>query len=120
MKFFFNRLWNWFRGWFRREPGPLRVERVEELPDQLAKNTLYIAGESGYLWFVAMLCPCSCGQTLYMNLQEKSRPRWTLIDHGNGLVSLSPSVWRQVGCKSHFYLRQGTVVWCDHRADYRS
>ena len=40
------------------------------------------------------------------------RPGWKLRDHWDGTASLAPSVWRKVGCKSHFWLRKGRVEWC--------
>ncbi|WP_391540613.1 DUF6527 family protein [Lignipirellula cremea] len=41
-----------------------------------------------------------------------TRPQWSLIHHSDGAVSLSPSVWREVGCRSHFYFLLCQVVWC--------
>ena len=109
----FRWIWEKIRGWFgpRRE-RPLRTVVVEELPDCLDTNTIYVAGENGHFWFVAMLCPCGCGATLHMSLLADARPRWLLTRHEDGSVSLTPSVWRQVGCRSHFFLVRGKVQWC--------
>jgi hypothetical protein len=82
---------------------------VQEFPDRLAAKCLYIAGESGHLWFVAMVCPCGCGEILKMSLLADARPRWTLNIDRTGLASLSPSIWRQVGCRSHFFLIRGRI-----------
>ncbi|WP_236819161.1 DUF6527 family protein [Alicyclobacillus ferrooxydans] len=59
-----------------------------------------------------MLCPCGCGEVLHMSLHPDGRPRWELTRHPDGTVSLSPSVWRKVGCRSHFFLERGRVRWC--------
>ncbi len=74
--------------------------------------TVYVLGEKQYLWSVALLCPCGCGEALHMSLHDDSRPRWRIRDHRDGTVTLFPSVWRTVGCRSHFFLRRGRVEWC--------
>jgi hypothetical protein len=60
-----------------------------------------------------MLCPCGCGETLHMSLLPDSHPKWKLLRHDDGTVSLHPSVWRTKGCRSHFFLRNGMIVWCE-------
>ncbi len=112
MKKFFISAWTWIRRWFQRKPVRFKTEHVEELPDQLEPATIYIAGEGAHLWFVAMICPCGCGETLHMNLQADTRPRWAVALNANDTVSLTPSVWRKVGCRSHFFFRESEVFWC--------
>lgn len=102
----------WLRGWFRRRPAPIKILRVDELPEELDSKILYVVGEAEYLWFVAMVCPCGCGETLHMNLLLDERPHWNLIEHLDGTASLLPSVWRVKGCRSHFWLKRGIVEWC--------
>lgn len=94
------------------EHEPWATLYVEELPERLTPTTVYVLGEKQYRWSVALLCPCGCGETLHMSLHEDSRPRWRLHDHRDGTVTLFPSVWRRVGCRSHFLLRRGRVEWC--------
>jgi hypothetical protein len=48
---------------------------------------------------------------LYMNLMDDYDPYWKYTIHGK-TISLSPSVNRLVGCKSHFFLRSGKIEWC--------
>lgn len=92
---------------------PYRTVVVEDLlPEQLARRTLYIVQDDGYLEQAAMICPCGCRRILHMNLLTDSRPCWKLTQHANGTVSLHPSVWRQKDCRSHFWFRQGRVYWC--------
>ncbi len=104
--------WDALRSWLRRRPAPLKAVRVEELPEELDGKTLYTVGEAEHLWFAAMVCPCGCGETLYMNLLPDERPRWELTEHSDGTASLTPSVWRVKGCRSHFWLRHGMIEWC--------
>lgn len=89
-----------------------QAQRVEDLPDTFQPLTVYLAGEEGHLWAAALLCPCGCGERIELNLLPQARPCWTVERQPEGTVTLMPSVWRQKGCKSHFYLRRGRIDWC--------
>jgi hypothetical protein len=99
---------------------PYRYEQVEEFPDSLKAHRLYVAGEMGYLWAAAMLCPCGCGDVIELNLLKKARPCWSVHNHSDGSVSLMPSIWRREGCRSHFFLRHGQIEWCRDYAERSS
>lgn len=86
--------------------------RVEDIPDDPAGSTLYFVGEGENLWAAAMLCPCGCGERIELNLLPQVRPRWSAEEHEDHTVTLTPSVWRQSGCRSHFILRRGRINWC--------
>jgi hypothetical protein len=106
-------IWGWLRSWFARPVRPLHTVHVEELPDRLDPKNVYVLGEGKHVWFVAMLCPCGCKQVLQVSLLPDAKPRWKLIEHADdGSITLQPSVWRQIGCRSHFFLRRGIVQWC--------
>lgn len=108
----FQNLSNWFRSWFVR-PYQTRFLSDDDFPKSLRKKTIYIVQENGYLWHASMLCPCECGETLYMNLIPDERPFWRLVKHQNGTVSLHPSVWRKKGCLTHFWFQKGQVHLID-------
>ncbi len=113
---FFRWIWSKIRGWFGPlGERPLKTVVIEELPDRLDAKAVYVGGENGHFWFVALVCPCGCGETLQMSLLADVRPRWTLSRHPDGTASLTPSVWRQVGCRSHFFLVKGRIQWCQNR-----
>ncbi len=97
--------------WLTCRPAQYCTTEVEELPDQLQSKILYVAGENEHLWFAAMTCPCGCGETLSLGLMRNQRPCWTVTRHGDGTASLHPSVSRKVGCKSHFWLKRGKIIW---------
>jgi len=90
----------------------IRFERVDDFPDVLQPATLYVAGEEPYMWAAALLCPCGCGDVIELNLLEQASPRWTVRAHRDGAVTLTPSVWRTEGCRSHFIIRNGRIGWC--------
>lgn len=114
-------LWNYF---FRRPPPPLPspgprpyratfIEDDEELPKSLSPDTVYIVGVPTNEWLAVVVCPCGCGATLFLNLLQQERPYWTWHVDTDAAVTLKPSVWRKVGCKSHFFLRDGNIQWCE-------
>lgn len=92
---------------------PLRLVRVEELPDSLNRRSLYVAGEGPHLWFAAFICPCGCGAAVQLSLMPEGRPRWTLTEHDDGTATLNPSIWRTKGCRSHFWVRRGRIEWVE-------
>lgn len=106
-------VWQWIADRIHRRPAQLETRFVEEIPEPTDPRVLYVVGEGEHHWFTTMACPCGCGETLHMSLMPEGRPRWRLEQHPDGSASLHPSVWRKVGCGSHFYLRQGRVVWCE-------
>lgn len=111
----FMRIWQWITSWFKRAPEPLRTVYLEELPELLDPGIAYVLGEGQHKWFVAMLCPCGCRAMVQMSLLPDAQPRWHLIEHTDKTISLQPSVWRKVGCRSHFFLRRGIIEWCEPR-----
>lgn len=92
-------------------PPAYRVVHLTEDPDELLPETLYAIGENGHLWHVALVCPCGCGAIIALNVLPDASPRWRLYESADG-PTLSPSVWRTTGCRSHFILRRGGVIWC--------
>lgn len=96
----------------QREAGLWLVVECQELLPELEPTTLYLLGEGGQVWQAVMVCPCGCGETLHMSTLADDWPRWKVQRHEEGTASLSPSVWRKVGCRSHFWLRQGRIDWC--------
>ena len=94
--------------WIQRDR--LRSVAVDELPDSLAQRRLYLIG-SGVPWSAALMCPCGCGEVIQLSLLPDDSPSWTVSFDREGLPTLSPSVWRTKGCRSHFFLRHGAIVW---------
>lgn len=98
------------RRWFVK-PDRLHIVRVEDLPDSIERGTLYVVGEGHHLWSVALQCPCRCRAVIQLNLLPGAEPRWSLTKHRDGSVTLYPSIWRQKGCRSHFFIRKGQIEW---------
>lgn len=94
--------------------GPIRLLRLkgDVFPARLPKKTLLELDDDG-AYAVALRCPCGCQETVELVVMEGVRPRWDLSVDAHGLPTLHPLVWKQSGCRSHFWLRQGRVVWCE-------
>jgi hypothetical protein len=89
-----------------------RISRVADLPESPMPSIFYVAGEGSRAWGAAILCPCGCGDRIDLNLLKQVRPCWAFEEHPDGTVSVMPSVWRQKGCRSHFFVRRGKIDWC--------
>jgi hypothetical protein len=105
--------------WWRRMMAalaPRRSVKIVEgdmLPVRLPRWNLVVARDGDEDWAVGLRCPCGCGQRLEMMLLKEVKPRWDVSVNPHGHVSLHPSVWLREGCRSHFWVRSGKIVWCD-------
>lgn len=90
---------------------PLRAAHVDDPPDFLEQRFVYLVGDRPTPWSASMLCPCGCAATIQLSLLANDKPSWRANVSANGVVTLTPSVWRVKGCKSHFFVRRGRIVW---------
>lgn len=105
--------------WFRRlwgKYGPARRLQIIEgdtLPTDLPARDLVLMRDDGDDWSVGMRCPCGCGDKIELMILREARPRWDIRANKAGQPSLHPSVWRKSGCRSHFWVREGRILWCE-------
>lgn len=92
-----------------------RLIRVNELPVTVAEKHFYLVGDDQVDWLGALRCPCGCSDTIQLSLAAGKGPSWRVSIDLADLPTLTPSVNRTVGCKSHFFLRNGRIVWCSSR-----
>tara|TARA_Y100000588_G_C14176642_1_gene891674 strand:- start:62 stop:382 length:321 start_codon:yes stop_codon:yes gene_type:complete len=100
---FFKRL---IRSLGIRFSSPYKTVRAENLPTNLKNKVIYIEGD----WTAAFKCPCGCNDVIELNLIDDVRPVWVIKDTKK--ITISPSVWKKDGCKSHFFVRKGLIEWC--------
>ncbi|WP_407645830.1 DUF6527 family protein [Alloalcanivorax profundimaris] len=100
--------------WWR---GDLRVFHAEgdTLPPEIPHKRLIHMIEDGVSWSVGFTCPCGCGDVIELLLLRAVEPHWSLSVDRFGRPTLHPSVWKKTGCKSHFWLRSGRIVWAEPR-----
>lgn len=105
----------WWRDLWERVAPARRVRIIEgdSLPPKLPRRDLVLARDDDEDWCVGLRCPCGCRATIELLVVPEAKPRWDLAIDAKGRPSLSPSVWRKTGCRSHFWLRAGRVRWCD-------
>ena len=86
---------------------------VESRPtqDSISDQAVTIVGQKDYKKWAVMKCPCGCGDILNLSLMRNIEPNWHLNIDNLGRLTLSPSIWKTDGCRSHFYLRQSKVIW---------
>ncbi len=105
----------WLRN-LRENLAPARrlvVHPDDSLPAAMPRRDVVVARDGEEDWAAGILCPCGCGEVLELMLIPEARPRWSLSVDGKRRPTLHPSIWRDTGCRSHFWLRNGRVRWCD-------
>lgn len=107
-----RRVWLLFKNWLWGTPVPLETVFVDELPDALKGDCVYLIGENGFLWSAALLCPCGCWSVTQLNLLPDAKPCWRVEEHEDDTITLAPSVWSRKGCGSHYFVRRGFIKWC--------
>lgn len=83
----------------------LRLEVVEFMPAQLEPGVLYVSEKYRT---AAHLCACGCGEKVRTQLGDLG---WRLTKGRSG-PTLYPSIgnW-QKPCRSHYFIRDGRVLW---------
>jgi hypothetical protein len=100
-----------WRAWWGAANRPLTVVYTPEPPEAATPDVVYLIGKDGERWSLALLCPCGCGDLVQASLHRDGRPRWFVRVHVAGTVSVTPSIWRTVGCRSHFSVVRGDIIW---------
>src|SRR5262245_17096273 len=95
--------------WFRGTSVPLRTLVVKEMPDEPNERIVYIYRSGGAAWGLGFLCPCGCEEVIELNLITQTRPCWKIQTKWDTTPTIHPSVWRKVGCRSHFWIRDGII-----------
>jgi hypothetical protein len=81
----------------------------DDLPRRLQPRRVYLTGNP--TWRVAFLCPCGCGSVVELCVLAEVDPHWRFAVDDKRRVSLQPSVWRTNGCRSHYFIRRGRIMW---------
>lgn len=104
----FKKIFASFAKWFSSEYQ--YIETIE-FPEHFSERKIYLVGEIDTPWLIAFKCPCGCNSIIQLNLLKDANPRWKFkISHKNKII-ISPSIWRNTGCKSHFYINNSKVDW---------
>jgi len=83
----------------------MRLEAVEFMPAKLQPGVLYVSKQYRT---AAHLCACGCGEKVRTQLGDLG---WRITEGRSG-PTLFPSIgnW-QKPCRSHYFIRDGRVLW---------
>lgn len=81
---------------------------------EIAAGKIYVIAREGRALWAQFRCPCECGDVITLSLQTSHKPHW-IVSIELSEPSFYPSIWRDVGCKSHFVVWAGYVYWCNSR-----
>ena len=84
---------------------------VDEIPENICQRSIYIVGEKEQPWLIAFRCPCGCNNLIQLNLLKEARPRWNYVVSKKNKITVKPSIWRNVDCRSHFFIRKSKIKW---------
>lgn len=118
---FFNWLAEAWYSFVGNKPKPIKVTEIktsgyqidysEDVPINIKNDTIYIIQDGLEPESLAFKCPCGCNSNIILNLLEDASPRWKFEIIEGKLLNISPSIWRKIGCKSHFFIVDSKVKW---------
>jgi hypothetical protein len=96
--------------WRRRLAIVSRVEAADEIPESLPRlGAVVVGSESAFTW-LAFDCPCMTGHRIMLNLDQRRRPAWALMDANQ--LTIRPSIdSRLPGRRCHYWVRHGKIIW---------
>src|SRR5882762_300776 len=71
--------------------------------------------ERGRPRWLVIRCPSGCGETISLNVDRRAGPAWRMYWRGSQL-SVYPSVWKELGCESHFIIWRNRIDWLGFEA----
>lgn len=108
----------WGRGRNKRRPLPpitypeTHVVRQPPPNRRVPPGVVSVVASRKLAKWAIFLCPCGCRSVITLPLATTKPLHWTHKKSRGGRPSLRPSVWRDVGCLSHFILEDGRIFWC--------
>jgi hypothetical protein len=107
-----------FDSWIARQPAPAitfpELKDVASPPpnEAVQQNVFYRVMRNDQPKWALFQCPCGCRSVVTLSLQSAHRPHWVVRTSKKYRPSMRPSVWRDIGCFSHFWVEDGRVYWC--------
>lgn len=81
----------------------------------IPNKTVVIVGNKSVKKWAIMKCPCGCNEVLTLSLMKSYTPNWSIEVDKRNRITFSPSIWKSDGCRSHFFLEKGKLVWAKHQ-----
>lgn len=89
----------------------VEVAKGDFLPATLPKRNFVLVRDGVEDWSVGFVCPCGCYRKIELLLISDANPHWKIFIDPKGRPTLEPSVWLKDGCRSHFWVRKGKIIW---------
>ncbi|MBK8945436.1 MAG: hypothetical protein IPM32_09225 [Ignavibacteriae bacterium] len=89
----------------------------DDFQENVSKNTICLIGYESNFDFLEMKCPCGCNELIKLSLVEFDKPHWK-VKFFNDRISVSPSIWRNKGCKSHFFVKNSKIIWVKNKSHF--
>ncbi len=108
----------WLRATWRSATNGGRVNyvlcRVTQHPEDadIENGVIYVLMSGRWAKWAYFRCPCPQHDIVRLNLSQNKGPRWFISKPIFGATSIEPSIRQNDGCRSHFWIRNGRVVWC--------
>jgi hypothetical protein len=80
-------------------------------PDNIKKNIVYVVGDKKYAKWAYLRCPSGCNDIIMLSLNKRNFPSWSVKQDKLGRATISPSIHKLDGCKSHFFIKKGKLIW---------
>jgi hypothetical protein len=88
-----------------------QIEYVEDVPESILDSLIFIVQDGNEPELLVFKCPCRCNANIILNLLKDASPRWSYELNNEGTIDIYPSVWRNIGCKSHFFVKDSKIKW---------
>lgn len=89
----------------------VEVAKGEFLPVKLPKRNFVVVRDGKEDWSIGFICPCGCHRKIELLLIKDADPHWRMTIDSKGRPTLYPSIWLKDGCRSHFWVKKGKIVW---------
>jgi hypothetical protein len=84
---------------------------VSDEPPVIKGKTIFIIKDGIEPDTLLFKCPCGCKSLIHLNLLPDAKPKWNFQIKSKNKLTITPSIWRTTGCKSHFFIRNNRIVW---------
>lgn len=88
-----------------------QIEDVEDIPESIPDRLIFIVQDGNEPELLVFKCPCGCDADIILNLLKDASPRWCYELNDKKTIDIYPSVWRTIGCKSHFFVKDSNIKW---------
>ena len=102
--------------WLRVIPRPdLVAQIVSEHPRRecIEPGFIYIVEGQGYKKWAYFRCPADENEIIQLSLMERQRPRWDITIDWLNRPTVQPSVRQLEGSYAHFWIKKGSLEWCE-------